>query len=121
MNEDYIVQIKEGVQTAFIDYNYNSTLAYRPQFVSNNYREGKKVLASIEDELLSCDSFQISVAFITLGGIEPLLLTLKQLEEKGIKLSKEQLDEFIDSIKEKLNLKKDQEVIIDDEPNTTEE
>ena len=44
-----------------------------------------------------------------------------KLEEKGIKLSKEQLDEFIDSIKEKLNLKKDQEVIIDDEPNTTEE
>ena len=44
-----------------------------------------------------------------------------KLEEKGVKLSKEQLDEFIDSIKEKLNLKKDQGVIIDDEPNTTEE
>jgi gas vesicle protein len=44
-----------------------------------------------------------------------------KLEEKGIKLTKEQLDEFIDSIKEKLNLKKDQEVIIDDEPNVTEE
>lgn len=44
-----------------------------------------------------------------------------KLEEKGIKLTKEQLDEFIDSIKEKLNLKKDQEVIIDEEPNTTEE
>lgn len=43
-----------------------------------------------------------------------------KLEEKGIKLSKEQLDEFIDSIKEKLNLKKDQEVIIDDEPTTAE-
>lgn len=43
-----------------------------------------------------------------------------KLEEKGIKLTKEQLDEFIDSIKEKLNLKKDQEVIIDDEPTTAE-
>lgn len=43
-----------------------------------------------------------------------------KLEEKGIKLSKEQLDEFIDSIKEKLNLKKDQEIIIDDEPTTAE-
>ena len=46
---------------------------------------------------------------------------LKKSCKKGVKLSKEQLDEFIDSIKEKLNLKKDQEVIIDDEPNTTEE
>lgn len=44
-----------------------------------------------------------------------------RLAEKGIKLNKEQLDEFIDSIKEKLNLKKDQEVIIEDEPNITEE
>ena len=80
-----ITQINNGVQTAFIDYNYNSTLAYRPQFISNNYKEGKKVLTSIEDELLACDSFQISVAFITLSGIEPLLLTLQQLEQKGIK------------------------------------
>ncbi len=31
-----------------------------------------------------CDQFQISVAFITLGGIEPLLLTLKELEKKNI-------------------------------------
>ncbi len=80
-----ITQINNGVQTAFIDYNFNSTLAYRPQFISNNYKEGKKVLTSIEDELLACDSFQISVAFITLSGIEPLLLTLQQLEQKGIK------------------------------------
>ena len=44
-----------------------------------------------------------------------------KLEEKGIKLTKEQLDEFIDSIKEKLNLKKDQDVIIDEEPSVTED
>ena len=37
-----------------------------------------------EDELLLCDQFQISVAFITLGGIEPLLQTLKELEQKNI-------------------------------------
>ena len=44
-----------------------------------------------------------------------------KLEEKGIKLSKEQLDEFIESIKEKFNVKPNQEVIIDDEPSATEE
>ena len=43
-----------------------------------------------------------------------------KLEEKGIKLSKEQLDEFINSLKEKFNLKKDQEIIIDEEPTVTE-
>ncbi len=43
-----------------------------------------KVLSTIENELLTCDQFQISVAFITMGGITPLLQTLKELEEKNI-------------------------------------
>ena len=69
--------LKAGFETAFIDGNVVSNLAYRPQFVSNNHREGKKVLSSIEDELLTCDQFQISVAFITMSGITPLLQTLQ--------------------------------------------
>ena len=52
--------------------------------LSNNHKEGKKVLSSIEDELMTCDKFQISVAFITMGGITPLLQTLKELEKNGI-------------------------------------
>lgn len=44
-----------------------------------------------------------------------------KLEEKGIKLSKEQLDEFIDSLKEKFNIKSNQEVIINEEPTVSEE
>lgn len=77
-------ELRAGFETAYIDSNVASNLAYKPQFVSNNYKEGKKVLSSIEDELLMCDQFQISVAFITLGGIEPLLLTLKELEKRNI-------------------------------------
>ena len=74
-------ELRLGFETAYIDGTVASNLAYKPQFVSNNYKEGKKVLSSIEDELLACDQFQISVAFITLGGIEPLLQTLKELEK----------------------------------------
>lgn len=33
---------------------------------------------------MACEQFQISVAFITMGGIEPLLQTLKELEKKHI-------------------------------------
>ena len=76
--------LKEGCVTAFIDKTYPSNLAYKPQFISNNYKEGRKVISSIEDELLSCEEFFISVAFITMGGITPLLQTLKDLEKKGI-------------------------------------
>ena len=80
----YIQDLTQALTTAYIDGATVSNVSYKPQFISNNYKEGKKVLASIEDELLLCDQFQISVAFITLGGIEPLLQTLKKLEKRKI-------------------------------------
>ncbi|MEE1258510.1 MAG: DEAD/DEAH box helicase [Lachnospiraceae bacterium] len=85
MTEDRLSELRSGFETAYIDGTIASNLAYKPQFISNNYKQGKKVLSSIEDELVACDGFQISVAFITMGGITPLLQTLKALEKKGIK------------------------------------
>ena len=76
--------MNKGLQTAFIDSQVNSSLAYRPQFVSNNYAEGKRVLASLEDELRTCDAFFFSVAFITNSGITPLKQIFQELEKKGI-------------------------------------
>lgn len=73
-----------GFETAYIDGSVASSGMYCPRFVSNNCKEGKKVLSSIEDELLACDQFQISVAFITMSGITPLLQTLKELEKRNI-------------------------------------
>ena len=77
-------ELRLGFETAYIDGSVASSSIYRPQFVSNNYKEGKKVLSSVEDELLACDRFQISVAFITMSGITPLLQTLKELEKRNI-------------------------------------
>lgn len=77
-------EIRLGFETAYINDSVVSSDLYRPQFVSNNYKEGKKVLSSLEDELLLCDGFQISVAFITMSGITPLLQTLKELEKRNI-------------------------------------
>lgn len=84
MRDERIIQLKQGLTTAFINQNTLSNLAYKPQFVSNNYKEGRKVISSIEDELLSCEEFAISVAFITVGGITPLLQTLRELEQRNI-------------------------------------
>ncbi len=77
-------ELLEGLQTAFMDSALNSNLAYRPEFLSNNHEKGRKVLVSVEQELISCDEFKISVAFITKSGITPLLQILKELEQKGI-------------------------------------
>ena len=61
--------ISSGLDTAFINSAINSNLAYRPEFVSNDYTQGKKVSVAIERELRHCDAFYISVAFITEGAI----------------------------------------------------
>ena len=58
---DTTAKLREGFESAYIDGRVASDLAYKPQFISNNYKEGKKVLSSIEDELLVCDGFRISV------------------------------------------------------------
>lgn len=84
MKNETMKELRQGFETAYINGALASNLEYKPSFVSNNPEEGKKVISSIEEELLRCEKFQISVAFITMGGITPLLQTLKELERKGI-------------------------------------
>ena len=84
MGKDKITELQSGFNTAFINSAFNSNLAYRPQLIYNDNKNGQKVFSALEDELLRCDSFAISVAFITRGGITPLLQTLQELERRGV-------------------------------------
>ena len=59
MKNEVIHELYNGFETAYINGNVASNVVYKPQFVSNNYKEGKKVLSYIEEELLLCDHFQI--------------------------------------------------------------
>lgn len=76
--------LEAGLAASFIDENIPSKVNQRAEFVINDHKEGRKVLSSIEYELTHCEAFYMSVAFITLGGLTPLLSILKELEEKGI-------------------------------------
>ena len=49
MTQEKLQELHSGLETAYINETVASNLAYRPQFVSNNYKEGKKVLSSIEE------------------------------------------------------------------------
>lgn len=84
MTDEKLNELRSGFETAYINGTVASNHVYKPQFISNNYKAGKKVLSAIEDELLLCEHFQISVAFITMSGITPLLQTLKELEKREI-------------------------------------
>ena len=75
--------IIEAARTAFIDGNLNSSEDYRPKLLYNDNHT--KVINSIRDELRGCDEFIISAAFITMGGITPLLEEFRYLENNNIK------------------------------------
>ena len=59
MDANVINELQNGLSAAYINGSMAANLAYKPAFVSNNPEEGKKVISSVEDELLRCDQFQI--------------------------------------------------------------
>jgi HKD family nuclease len=56
-----------------------------PELIVNHKGRREKVLTTILEELTSCSSFEISVAFITQSGVASIIEVLKKLEQKGIK------------------------------------
>jgi superfamily II DNA or RNA helicase len=76
-------KLVDGYHKAFIDATLESDPTFSPSLLSNSH--GRKVLTAIEKEMKGCDDLFISVAFITMGGIAPLLGTLKDLEKQGIR------------------------------------
>lgn len=79
-----LYDISTGIQNAYIDSSINTNLAYCPQFLVNNHKTGAKILSYIENELLHCDEYSISVAFINRSGFVALSETLKALNRRGI-------------------------------------
>ena len=83
MNTSSTSKLVDGYHRAFIDAARESDPTFSPSLLSNSH--GKKVLTAIEKEMNGCDNLFMSVAFITMGGIAPLLGTLKDLEKRGVR------------------------------------
>lgn len=80
MNIDDIIN---GARTAFIDGSVSSSSDFKPKLLYNDNEN--KVINSIRDELRNCEEFIFSSAFITMGGITPLLEDFRYLESNNIK------------------------------------
>ena len=58
MNNDRIhtvdasTELKKGSETAFIDFHTDSNLAYKPEFIVNSYRSGRKVLSVVQMRII---------------------------------------------------------------------
>ena len=80
MNVDDILK---GARTAFVNESFTSNPDFTPKLLYND--KSTKVVNTIKDELLDCDEFIISSAFITEAGLTYLLNELKFLEDNNIK------------------------------------
>jgi superfamily II DNA or RNA helicase/HKD family nuclease len=77
--------IQNAVTTGFVDDQFESFQDYRPSILTNEPVINEKVLSTILDELRTCESFFLSVAFITSGGIASLFGTLLDIGNRGVK------------------------------------
>jgi len=81
---DFINQFKKSLDTGFIDKNIGSELLYQPKLLVNSKKPRKKILSSLHWELQTCESFYISVAFLTTGGVATIINVLHELEQRNV-------------------------------------
>jgi len=77
--------LTKSIETGFIDHITPSEKTYRPELLTNDKPQEKKVLTSLLRELEGCNEFWFSVAFATSSGVAILMNTLIELKRKNIK------------------------------------
>ncbi len=80
LNTDDIIN---GAKTAFIDEHISSSSDFRPRLLYNDNET--KVYSAIQDNLMDCDEFIISSAFIRQSGVTKLLNEFKYLKDHDVK------------------------------------
>lgn len=74
--------LEQAFETAFWDTSVESESTYRPKFIANE--TGNTMQVFLDGALQKCDRFIMSVAFITRGGLAPLMQTLLDLEKHNV-------------------------------------
>lgn len=77
-------ELLKSLKTGFINRQFESEIKYRPQLLVNDYSTGQQMLNELKNQLMSCDTFAFSVAFIAQSGLAVLRQTLLDLAEKAI-------------------------------------
>lgn len=82
---DECKSFERGLRAGFIDATVNAADRYRPRLISNNKASGSDLLSAIKHELLSCNYFDICVAFVAESGLQPLVEVLSELSSMDVK------------------------------------
>lgn len=77
--------LERGLRAGFIDATEKVAKRYRPCLISNDKAIGRDLLTTIKRELLTCDRFDMCVAFIAESGLQPLVDVLAELSLRGVR------------------------------------
>lgn len=76
-------EFTDGIISGLIQNNPDTSLNFQPSLVMNDYKSGRKTLEFILDNIKSCDSFIMAVAFVTRSGVACLHQSLKEFGDSG--------------------------------------
>lgn len=78
-------QLLSSLRTSYLDKESLSDYNFQTELLINDYKRGTKVLNHMQRELIHCNEFMISVAFITEGGLTVLANQLLETQANNTK------------------------------------
>jgi superfamily II DNA or RNA helicase/HKD family nuclease len=72
-----------GIFSGLIQHDPDVSPLFQPKLVLNDYENGRKTLEFILDNIGSCQSFIMAVAFVTRSGVACLHQTIKEFGDRG--------------------------------------
>jgi mutator protein MutT len=84
-NDNLIEGFVENLKEGYIESSTNVSGQFMPRLLTNEKKEGIKVLSSIITELNLCNEFWFSVAFLTNSGLQSIINSLDDLKNRNIK------------------------------------
>ena len=73
----------DGIASGLIQHDPDASQLFQPKLILNDSANGLKTLEFVLDNIRSCNSFVMAVAFVTRSGVACLHQTLKEFGERG--------------------------------------
>jgi superfamily II DNA or RNA helicase len=82
---DFYNDLNSSLKTGFVDSLHTSKLIYQPHIVVNDWKTKRRVRTTIEEGIIKCDEFRMSVAFATQSGVISIKNSLELFNKSGRK------------------------------------